>query len=295
MRQDCYDVDSTMKSEKVELIPIIDIEDFPNHPFRVNIDKDMMELAESINRIGVTTPAIVRQNREGGYQIIAGHRRKTASEIAGKKLLPCIVKELSDEDSIIFLVDSNIHRVDMLPSEKAYAYKMRLDAMKRKAGRPKKDNYVPVAHNLKGKTSRKYLSELTGESEDQIRRYIRLTELIPPILKMVDEKKISLRPAVELSYLSVKDQALLVDIMECYACTPSHAQAIRIRQLCEVKEFDYEVIKDIMAELKGNQKEKLNISKEKIKGFFPPKTSEKIMEKTIIVALEYYYINVKMG
>lgn len=169
MRNDCYGV-KTIQNERIEHIAISEISDFPEHPFRVVIDKDMMELVESVSRMGVVNPAVVRQGKAGGYEMIAGHRRKAASLIAGEKMLPCIVRDLSDEDAIILLVDSNIRREEVLPSEKAFAYKMRLDAMKKKAGRPKKNNYVPVAHNFEGKTSRKYLSELTGESEDQIRR-----------------------------------------------------------------------------------------------------------------------------
>ena len=254
MRKNYCDIDQLQQNEKVEFIAISEIFDFPNHPFRVEVDKDMMDLVDSISRIGVVNPAVVRQKKDGGYEMISGHRRKVASKIAGKTMLPCIIRDLSDEDAIIFLVDSNIRREEVLPSEKAFAYKMRLDAMKRKAGRPKKNNYVPLAHNFAGKTFRKYLSELTGESEDQIRRYIRLTELIAPILKMVDEREIALRPAVELSYLSQKSQEILVDIIENVACTPSHAQAIRLRELEEEKRFKYNSALKIMSELKANQK-----------------------------------------
>ena len=264
MRKNCCDIDQLQQNEKVEFIAISEIFDFPNHPFRVEIDKDMMDLVDSISRIGVVNPAVVRQKKDGGYEMISGHRRKAASKIAGKTMLPCIIRDLSDEDAIIFLVDSNIRREEVLPSEKAFAYKMRLDAMKRKVGRPKKNNYVPLAHNFAGKTSRKYLSELTGESEDQIRRYIRLTELIVPILKMVDEREIALRPAVELSYLSQKSQEILVDIIENVACTPSHAQAIRLRELEEEKRFKYNSALKIMSELKANQKIHYKISADKL-------------------------------
>lgn len=292
MRKNCCDIDQLQQNEKVEFIAISELFDFPNHPFRVEADKDMMDSADSISRIGVVNPAVVRQKKDGGYEMIAGHRRKAASKIAGKTMLPCIIRDLSDEDAIIFLVDSNIRREEVLPSEKAFAYKMRLDAMKRKAGRPKKNNYVPLAHNFAGKTSRKYLSELTGESEDQIRRYIRLTELIAPILKMVDEREIALRPAVELSYLSQKSQEILVDIIENVACTPSHAQAIRLRELEEEKRFKYNSALKIMSELKANQKIHYKISADKLEKYFAPGTSARKIEETILKALELYKQNI---
>lgn len=292
MRKNCCDIDQLQQNEKVEFIAISEIFDFPNHPFRVEIDKDMMDLVDSISRIGVVNPAVVRQKKDGGYEMISGHRRKAASKIAGKTMLPCIIRDLSDEDAIIFLVDSNIRREEVLPSEKAFAYKMRLDAMKRKVGRPKKNNYVPLAHNFAGKTSRKYLSELTGESEDQIRRYIRLTELIVPILKMVDEREIALRPAVELSYLSQKSQEILVDIIENVACTPSHAQAIRLRELEEEKRFKYNSALKIMSELKANQKIHYKISADKLEKYFAPGTSARKIEETILKALELYKQNI---
>lgn len=292
MRKNCCDIDQLQQNEKVEFIAISEIFDFPNHPFRVVVYRDMMDLVDSIGRIGVVNPVVVRQKKDGGYEMISGHRRKAASKIAGKTMLPCIVRDLSDEDAIIFLVDSNIRREEVLPSEKAFAYKMRLDAMKRKAGRPKKNNYVPLAHNFAGKTSRKYLSELTGESEDQIRRYIRLTELIAPILKMVDEREIALRPAVELSYLSQKSQEILVDIIENVACTPSHAQAIRLRELEEEKRFKYNSALKIMSELKANQKIHYKISADKLEKYFAPGTSARKIEETILKALELYKQNI---
>lgn len=292
MRKDCYDVDEIIMDGKVEYIAISKITDFPEHPFRVTIDKDMMELVESINRIGVVNPAVVRCNKSGGYEMIAGHRRKVASKIAGKKLLPCIVRDLSDEDSIILLVDSNIRREEVLPSEKGFAYKMRLEAMKQKVGRPLKKNYVPMAHNYEGKTSRKYLSELTGESEDQIRRYVRLTKLVSPLLKMVDDKEIALRPAVEISYLSQESQEILIDIIETVAATPNHAQAIRLRKLEESEQLDYDTVLNIMSELKGNQRLHYRISADRLSKFFLPGTSDKTIEETILKALELYRKNI---
>ena len=292
MRKDCYDIDQTKYNEEVVEIAISEITDFPNHPFRIVLDKDMMDLVESINRVGVLVPAVVREKESGGYEMIAGHRRKASCKIAGKKLLPCIIRELSDEDAIIFLVDSNIRREEILPSEKAFSYRMRLEAMKRKAGRPSKNNYVPVAHNFERKTSRKFLSELTGESEDQIRRYIRLTRVISPILEMVDNKEMALRPAVEISYLSKESQEILVDIIESVACTPNHAQAIRIRRLEEERQLDYDALLEIMSELKANQKRHYRISADRLSKYFAPGTPDRKIEETIVKALELYRKNI---
>ena len=221
------------KRESVKDIPIDEISDFPNHPFKVKTDENMLEMVESIREYGVLVPALVREKPEGGYEMVAGHRRKMASELAEKKEMPCIIRNLTDDEAILIMVDSNLQREKILPSEKAFAYKMKLEAMKRQAGRPSK-NSVPVAQNLKGKTSRKLLSEQVGESQDQIRRYIRLTELIPPILDLVDNNKIAMRPAVELSYLPKDQQEILLDTMQSEDCTPSHAQAIKLRKFSEI-------------------------------------------------------------
>ena len=215
-----------LKRESVRELPLSEISDFPNHPFKVKADESMMEMAESVREYGVLVPALVREKPEGGYEMVAGHRRKMASELAEKQEMPCIIRNLTDDESVLIMVDSNLQREQILPSEKAFAYKMKLEAMKRQAGRPGK-NSVPVAQDLKGITSRKLLGEQVGESQDQIRRFIRLTELIPPILDMVDETKIAMRPAVELSYLPKEEQEILLDAMQLEDCTPSHAQAIR--------------------------------------------------------------------
>lgn len=215
--------------EYVKDISIYEITDFPNHPFKVKMDDKMLETIESVRDHGVLVPALVREKPTGGYEMISGHRRKMASELAGKEIMPCIVRNLSDDQAVIVMVDSNLQREEILPSEKAFVYKMKLDAMKRQ-GQRRDLTSVPLAQKFKGKTSREILGEQVGESQDQIRRYIRLTELIPEILEMVDDKKISMRPAVELSYLPKEEQEILYDIMESEACTPSHAQAIKIRK-----------------------------------------------------------------
>ena len=273
--------------EYVKDISIYEITDFPNHPFKVKMDDKMLETIESVRDHGVLVPALVREKPTGGYEMISGHRRKMASELAGKETMPCIVRNLSDDQAVIVMVDSNLQREEILPSEKAFAYKMKLEAMKRQAGRPRK-NSVPVAQEFRGKTSREILGEQVGESQDQIRRYIRLTELIPEILEMVDDKKISMRPAVELSYLTKEEQEILYDTMESEACTPSHAQAIKIRKFSAEGRLNEDVLLSIMAEEKPNQVEQWKIPKNRLKKYFPSGTSQQKMEETIIKALELY-------
>ena len=273
--------------EYVKNISIYEITDFPNHPFKVKMDDKMLETIESVRAHGVLVPALVREKPTGGYEMISGHRRKMASELAGKETMPCIVRNLSDDQAVIVMVDSNLQREEILPSEKAFAYKMKLEAMKRQAGRPRK-NSVPVAQEFRGKTSREILGEQVGESQDQIRRYIRLTELIPEILEMADDKKISMRPAVELSYLPKEEQEILYDTMESEACTPSHAQAIKIRKFSAEGRLNEDVLLSIKAEEKPNQVEQWKIPKNRLKKYFPSGTSQQKMEETIIKALELY-------
>ena len=273
--------------EYVKDISIYEITDFPNHPFKVKMDDKMLETIESVRAHGVLVPALVREKPTGGYEMISGHRRKMASELAGKETIPCIVRNLSDDQAVIVMVDSNLQREEILPSEKAFAYKMKLEAMKRQAGRPRK-NSVPVAQEFRGKTSREILGEQVGESQDQIRRYIRLTELIPEILEMVDDKKISMRPAVELSYLSKEEQEILYDTMESEACTPSHAQAIKIRKFSAEGRLNEDVLLSIMSEEKPNQVEQWKIPKNRLEKYFPSGTTQQKMEETIIKALELY-------
>lgn len=272
------------KRENVRDIAIAEISDFPNHPFKVKTDEKMFEMVESVKEHGVLMPALVRPKPEGGYEMVAGHRRKMASELAGKEDMPCLVRNLSDDEAVLIMVDSNLQREEVLPSEKAFAYKMKLEAMKRQAGRPSK-NSVPVGQNL-GQTSREILAEKSPDSNTQIQRYIRLTELIPSILDMVDEGRIAMRPAVELSYLPKESQEELFDTMEMEDCTPSHAQAIKMRQFSEKGTLNPDVILSIMIEEKPNQAEQFKMPKKRIEKYFPKGTPSKKIEETIIRALE---------
>lgn len=282
--------------ETVRDIPLEEISDFPNHPFKVRMDEKMMEMADSVKQYGVLVPALVRPKENGGYEMIAGHRRKRASEMAGKPMLSCIIRDMTDDEATIVMVDSNLQREQILPSEKAFAYKMKLDAMRRQAGRPSKDNGATPLPHLYGKKSRDVLAEQTGESHEQIRKYVRLTHLIPEILDLVDNSvlrekdklQIALRPAVELSYLTEKEQGDLLEIMECEDCTPSHAQAIKMRQFSQNGRLDTNVLLSIMQEEKPNQVEQFKIAKNRISKFFSPGTPAKKMEDTIVKALELY-------
>ena len=275
------------KREYVKAIPLDQISDFPNHPFKVRMDEKMLEMIESVREYGVLSPAVVRPKEDGTYEMIAGHRRKLASQMADRSDMPCIVRDLTDEEATIIMVDSNLQREEILPSEKAFAYKMKLDAMKRQGQRTDLTS-SPLATKLKGKRSDEILGEQVGESKDQIRRYIRLTELIKPILDMVDDKKIALRPAVELSYLSQDQQEMLLDTIQLQDCTPSHAQAIKLRKFAEEGRLNEDVILSIMSEEKGNQKEQFRIPRERINKYFSPGASAKQIEDTIIKALELY-------
>jgi ParB family chromosome partitioning protein len=282
--------------ETVRDIPLEEIRDFPNHPFKVRMDEKMMEMVDSVKQYGVLVPALVRPKVDGGYEMIAGHRRKRASEMAGKPVLSCIIRDMTDDEATIVMVDSNLQREQILPSEKAFAYKMKLDAMRRQAGRPSKDNGATPLPHLYGKKSRDVLAEQTGESHEQIRKYVRLTHLIPEILDLVDNSvlrekdklQIALRPAVELSYLTEKEQKDLLEIMECEDCTPSHAQAIKMRQFSQEGRLDANVLLSIMQEEKPNQVEQFKIAKDRISKFFSPGTPAKKMEDTIVKALELY-------
>jgi len=275
--------------EKVLDIPLSEISDFPNHPFKVKADEAMLEMADSVKQYGVLVPALVRPKPDGGYEMVAGHRRKKASELAGKETMPCIVRELDDDEATIIMVDSNLQRESILPSEKAFAYKMKLEAMKRQAGRPSKENSVQLELDYKGQQSRDILAKQTGESGPQIFRYIRLTELIPPILEMVDEKQIAFNPAVEISYLSEKEQQDLYNTMQSEDCTPSLAQAQRMKKLSQDGRLNVDVIFSILTEEKPNQKEKFQIRRERIDRFFPKNFTEKQKEDLIVQLLESWY------
>lgn len=276
------------KRENVREISLTEISDFPNHPFKVKADEKMLEMVESVKEHGVLMPALVRPKPEGGYEMVAGHRRKMASELAGKEEIPCIVRSLTDDEATIIMVDSNLQREVVLPSEKAFAYKMKLDAMKRQQGYRTDLTSATPLQKLERKSSREILAAQTGESHEQIRKYIRLTELIPSILDMVDENKIAMRPAVELSYLAKESQEQLFDTMEMEDCTPSHAQAIKMRQFSEKGTLNPEVILSIMMEEKPNQAEQFKMPKKRIEKYFPKGTPSKEMENTIIKALEMY-------
>lgn len=276
------------KRETVMDIPLEKISDFPNHPFKVKMDESMGEMIESIRQYGVLVPALVREKPEGGYEMVAGHRRRMASELAEKQTIPCIVRSLTDDEATIIMVDSNLQREQILPSEKAFAYKMKLEAMKRQQGFRSDLTSATVLQKSDKKSSRQLLAEQVGESHEQIRKYIRLTELITPILDMVDAGKIAMRPAVELSYLPKEQQQILFDTMELEDCTPSHAQAIKMKKFAEAGKLNEDVILSIMTEEKPNQVEQFKIPKKRIDKYFSPGTSMKQMEDTIIKALELY-------
>ena len=275
------------KKEKVEIIDLSLIDDFPEHPFKVQENEDLSKLKESIKDNGVLEPIIVRKKENNRYEIIAGHRRKFASELLGNNFIPCIVRDMTKEEAIVYMVDSNLHRTNILPSEKAKAYKMKMNALKAQ-GKRNDLTSSPLATKLKGKRSDELLGEEVGESKDQIRRYIRLTYLIPEILEMVDNKKIAMRPAVELSYLPKEEQEILYDTMESEDCTPSHAQAIKIRKFSAEGRLNEDVLLSIMSEEKPNQVEQWKIPKNRLKKYFPSGTTQQKMEETIIKALELY-------
>ena len=275
--------------EKVLDIPLSEISDFPNHPFKVKADEAMLEMADSVKQYGVLVPGLVRPKPDGGYEMVAGHRRKKASELAGKETMPCIVRELDDDEATIIMVDSNLQRESILPSEKAFAYKMKLEAMNRKAGRPTNENRSQVGNNFSSKRTGEVLAEQVGESKNQIFRYIRLTKLIPPILEMVDEKQIAFNPAVELSYLAEKEQQELYNTMQSEDCTPSLAQAQRMKKLSQDGRLNVDVIFSILTEEKPNQKEKFQIRRDRIDRFFPKNFTEKQKEDLIVQLLESWY------
>ena len=285
--------------EKVVSLNPSEISDFPDHPFKVRMDSAMQEMAESVKQYGVLVPALVRPKQSGGYEMVAGHRRKKAAELANLAEIPCIVRQLTDDEATIIMVDSNLQREQILPSEKAFAYKMKLDAMKRQGQRTDLTS-DPVGWKLSGKESASIVGKEGGDSQTQVRRYIRLTNLIPEILELVDNSvlkdpetlQIALRPAVELSYLRKEEQSDLFALMDEMDCTPSHAQAIKMRQMSEAKDGGERLAKDalvsIMKEEKPNQKEQFKIPKEKLSRYFAPGTPAQKIEDTIIKALELY-------
>ena len=278
---------SEAQLEKVVTLNPADISDFPNHPFKVKQDEAMAEMVDSVKQYGVLVPALVRPKADGGYEMVAGHRRKCAATLAGITEMPCIVRNLTDDEATIIMVDSNLQRETILPSEKAFAYKMKLEAMKRQGQRSDLTS-APLEPKLKGSRSNEELAASSPDSRSQIQRYIRLTELIPPVLDMVDSGKIAFRPAVELSYLSKEQQQSLYDTMECEDCTPSLAQAIKMKEFSRDGKLTGEVILSIMQEEKPNQREQFKMPKERISKYFAPGTPAQKIEDTIIKALELY-------
>ena len=275
------------KRESVREIALTEISDFPDHPFKVKMDEEMQEMAESVKEYGVLVPVLVREKPSGGYEMIAGHRRKMASELAEQTTIPCLVRNLTDDEAIIVMVDSNLQREKILPSEKAFAYKMKLDAMKRQGERTDLTS-DPLGPKLR---SNQELAEKSSDSVTQIKRFIRLTELISTILDMVDEGQIAMRPAVELSYLPKEQQEILYDTMQSEDCTPSHAQAIKMRKFSEEGKLDEDVIFSIMTEEKPNQVEQFKMPRKRIDRYFPQGTPKEKIEDTIVKALEFYQRN----
>lgn len=287
---DLFSIDESRADSQLEKVVTLnpaEISDFPNHPFKVRQDDDMAEMVESIRKYGVLVPALVRPKEDGGYEMVAGHRRKFAAALEGVAEIPCIVRSLTDDEATIVMVDSNLQREKILPSEKAFAYKMKLDAMKRQGQRTDLTS-APLEPKSKGSRSNEELAANSPDSRSQIQRYIRLTELIPSVLQMVDDGKIAFRPAVELSYLSSKQQEALYSTMECEDCTPSLAQAIKMKEFSKDGKLTEEVILSIMQEEKPNQKEQFKMSKERISKYFAPGTPAQKIEDTIIKALELY-------
>ena len=269
-------------------IPLSEIDDFPDHPFKVKDDEDMLQLVESVRERGIITPITLRRKEDGRYEIVSGHRRRKACEIAGLETIPAEIKELTRDEAIILMVESNLQRSVILPSEKAFSYKMRLEAMKRLPGRPSKENGVPVGPDFSGR-SRELLAADSPDSNTQIQRYIRLTWLIPEMLQLVDDGKIALRPAVELSYLNDWEQEDLLNAMDLADATPSHAQAIKMRKFSAENKLTPEVIESIMCEEKPNQKEKINIRYEDARRYIPSSVPYSQTGEFILKALEYYH------
>ena len=276
------------KLSKIRDIPLELIDDFPDHPFKVRDDEDMIQLVESVKERGVITPATVRQKEDGRYELISGHRRKRACELAGFEALRCEVVDLDRDAATVLMVESNYQRSQILPSEKAFAYKMRLEAMNRQAGRPRKENPTPVVSDLYGQRTNEILGNEVGESREQIRRYIRLTNLVPELLDLVDEGKIKMRPAVELSYLDEDSQRAVVDEIDLNQCTPSHDQTIRMRKFFTDGKLTPEVVSAIMGEEKPNQREKIVLRGDKVRSLIPKNIPVSQTEDYVVKALEHY-------
>ena len=283
------------KLEKVQNIPLSELYPFPDHPFSIRDDDSMKETVESVKEYGVLMPAIARPREGGGYELVAGHRRKHACELAGLDTMPVIVRDLDDDTATIFMVDSNIQRENILPSERAKAYKMKLEAIKRRAGRPPKEasvepikNSVQVGQNFGGKTSRELLAENSPDSSTQIQRYIRLNELSPQLQQMVDDKKIAMTPAVEISYLKPEEQALLLETIDSEQATPSVSQAQRMKKLSQSGELNEDTMLGIMSEEKKPEVDKIVLTSDTLRKYFPRSYTPKQMQDTIIKLLEQW-------
>ena len=272
--------------EKVVEIALSELHPFPNHPFQVRDDDSMKEAVESVKEYGILTPAIVRPRDEGGYEIVAGHRRKHACELAGLETMPAIVRDIDRDMATIIMVDSNLQRENISPMEKAQAYKMKLEAIRRRAGRPSKENSAQLGQNFHGRTSREVLAENAPDSSSQIQRLIRLTELSPELQQMVDDKKIAVTPAVELSYLKPEEQALVVETIESEQATPSPSQAQRMKKKSQAGELNEDTVLSIMSEEKKPEKYDLTISGDKLRKYFPRSYTPRQMEDTILKLLE---------
>ena len=272
---------------KIYDIPLSEIDDFPDHPFKVRLDEDMDQLVQSVKDRGIIVPITLRRKEDGRYEIVSGHRRRKACELAGMESIRAEIKDLTRDEAIILMVESNLQRSVILPSEKAFSYKMRLDAMRRMPGRPSKENGAPVGPDFSGK-SREALAEVSPDGKSQIQRYIRLTELIPTLLDVVDEGRIGMRPAVELSYLSKEEQSALADVMSYMDCTPSHDQAIRMRKMSEDGKLTPEAIEAIMGEAKPNQREKISFRADRLRQYIPKNISPSQTEDYVMKALEHY-------
>lgn len=272
--------------EKVQNILLEELHPFKNHPFKVKDDAAMQDTVDSVREYGVLVPAIARPDPNGGYELIAGHRRHHASELAGKETMPVIIRDLDDDAATIIMVDSNLQREELLPSERAFAYKMKLDAMKRQAGRPSRENVSQVGTQ---KRSDQIMAEQVGESRNQIQRFIRLTELIPTLLDMVDERKIAFNPAVELSYLKKEEQTLLIEAMDSEQATPSLSQAQRLKKFSQQKMLSLDVMRAVMSEEKKTDLDRVTLKNETLRKYFPKSYTPKQMEDTIIKLLEGWY------
>ena len=284
--------------EKVQEIPLGELHPFRNHPFKVKDDAAMQDTVDSVREYGVIVPAIARPDPSGGYELIAGHRRHHASELAGKETMPVIIRDLDDDAATIIMVDSNLQREELLPSERAFAYKMKLEAMKHQGERldltsahvgRKLENRDQVGHNFSGKRTVELIAENAPDSRNQIQRYIRLTELIPELLDMVDERKIAFNPAVELSYLKKEEQTLLLEAMDSEQATPSLSQAQRLKKFSQQKMLSLDVMRAVMSEEKKTDLDRVTLKNETLRRYFPKSYTPKQMEDTIIKLLEGWY------